>query len=52
MIYETIKNRKLSKGVIKYLIIMIYNTGDKENLSNWRPITLVNVVYKVFVNAL
>jgi hypothetical protein len=52
MIYETIKKDKLPKGVTKDLIILIYNTMDKENLSNWRPIRLLNVTYKVFVNAL
>jgi hypothetical protein len=52
MIYETIGKGKLPKGVTKGLIILIYNTRDKENLSNWRPMTLFDVAYKVFVNAL
>jgi len=52
MIYETIQKGKLPKGVTKDLFILIYNTRDKENLSNWRPITLLNVPYKVFVNVL
>jgi hypothetical protein len=45
--------KPLKKGKLpKDLIILIYNTRDKENLSNWKPITLLNVAYKVFVNAL
>jgi hypothetical protein len=34
------------------LIALIHKVGDREYLSNWRPITLLNSSYKIFAKAL
>ena len=31
---------------------MIYKKEDKNIISNWRPITLINYAYKIFTKAL
>jgi hypothetical protein len=38
--------------VTQVLIILIFNGGEKEDQNNWRPITLLNVAYKIFAKAL
>ncbi len=29
------------------LLVLLYKEGDRENLSNWRPLTLLNTDYKL-----
>jgi hypothetical protein len=36
----------------KDLIIIIFKGGEKEDLNNWRPITLLNVAYKIFCKSI
>ena len=38
----------LNIGVIK----LIYKRGEKHNLSNWRPITMLPLAYNIFAKAL
>lgn len=37
----------LPQGMTSGVIALIFKDGDRANLSNWRPITLLNVSYKI-----
>ncbi len=52
MIEIVIKDGSFLYRVNKRLITMLFKAKDKENLNNWRPITLLNVSYKIFVKVL
>jgi len=39
-------------GITNGLISLIYKGREREKLSNWRPITLLNVAYKIYAKAL
>ena len=43
-----LRENLLSKSQKNGIIILFYKHGDKSNLSNWRPITLLCVDYKIF----
>jgi hypothetical protein len=34
------------------LITLLHKGGDGEDLGNWRPITLLNIAYKILAKAL
>jgi len=34
------------------VIALLFKSGDQANLSNWHPITLLNVSYKIVTKAL
>lgn len=38
--------------VTQGLVVLIFKGGEKEDLNNWRPITLLSVTYKIFAKAL
>jgi hypothetical protein len=40
------------KGVNKGMINFLFNAKEKENLGNWRPITFLNMFYKIFAKML
>jgi hypothetical protein len=48
----TIKDGNFPNGMNEGLITMLFKARDKEDLSNWWPITLLNVFYKIFSKAL
>jgi hypothetical protein len=52
MITRAVENKKLPPGVNKGLISLLHKGGAKNKLSNWRPITLLNVTYKLFAKVL
>jgi hypothetical protein len=52
MIKVVIKDGIFPDGVNRRLINMLFKGKDKENLNNWRPITLLNVSYKIFAKVL
>jgi hypothetical protein len=52
MITHTIEIHRLLAGMTNGLITLIPKEGDKELLSNWRPITLLNSAYKIFAKTL
>lgn len=52
MIRDAISVGRFPKGVTKGLITLLPKSGDLKLLNNWRPITLLNVSYKIFAKAL
>jgi hypothetical protein len=52
MIEVAVKDGGFPNGVNKGLITMLFKATDKDNLSNWRPITLLNASYKIFAKVL
>lgn len=37
-----------NKGIMK----LLYKKGEREDIKNWRPITLLNTDYKIIANVL
>jgi hypothetical protein len=52
IIVRFIKVGRLLKGVTKRLITPLYKFGEKSELGNWHPISLLNMAYKICVKAL
>jgi hypothetical protein len=52
MIIEAVNRSHLPSGVTWGLISLLYKGGDREKLTNWRPITLLNVAYKLYAKVL
>jgi hypothetical protein len=52
MIQDSIVNGNDLLSVMRRLITLLHKGGKKKQLSNWKPITLLNVTYKSFANAL
>ena len=46
------ENDKLSTTQRRGIINLLYKKGERENLTNWRPITLLNVDYKIAAHVL
>jgi hypothetical protein len=51
-VMEASRVGKFPRLVTQGFIILIFKGGEKEDLNNWRPITLLNVAYKIFAKAL
>ena len=50
-------NESYRKGIMSYsqrkgIITLIFKNGERENLQNWRPITLLNIDYKLIATVL
>ena len=45
-------NEKLSASMYKGIISLLYKSGNREEIKNWRPITLLNIDYKVIAKCL
>lgn len=52
MLYDAISCSSFPKGVNEGLIVLLHKGGARDSLNNWRPITLLNVSYKLFAKAL
>ena len=52
MIQDSIITGRFPHGVTRGLITLIPKSGDLKFLNNWRPITLLNVGYKIYAKAL
>ncbi|GBG76471.1 hypothetical protein CBR_g22219 [Chara braunii] len=43
---------KLPRGMLEGIITLLYKKGDKREIRNWRPISLLNVAYKIIAKTL
>jgi hypothetical protein len=49
---EALSQRKLSEFLNLALIVLIPKNAAKDSISGWRPITLLNVCYKILAKAI
>lgn len=49
---EALERRSLGKNINKGIIKLLPKEGDKTLIRNWRPITLLNVSYKILAKVL
>ena len=52
MINVSVREGRLPPGVTQGMIVLLHKGGDKQALTNWRPITLLNLGYKIYAKAL
>lgn len=52
MAQTSIQHGSLPAWVNRGLIALLHKGGNREELANWRPISLLNVAYKITVKAL
>ena len=52
MINESIQEGRLPPGVNQGMIVLLHKGGDQHALTNWTPITLFNLGYKIYAKAL
>lgn len=51
--FETIEKKNIVSRTMRHEIIgIIYKEGDKQQLNNWRPISLLNVDYKILARVM
>lgn len=49
---ESLARGRFSNDITRGLIVLLFKGGDRLRLTNWRPITLLNTTYKIFIKAL
>lgn len=52
MVIESIVKGQLPRGVTQGMIAFLHKDGHRYALTNWRPITLLNIGYKIYAKAL
>lgn len=52
MITDSVQRGQLPAGVTHGMIALLHKGGSRQNLTNWRPITLLDMGYKIFAKAL
>lgn len=52
MINDSIAIGKLPNGVTTGMIALLHKGGHRESLNNWRPISLLNLGYKIYAKAI
>jgi hypothetical protein len=52
VVHEFWQKKKLSKLMLAAIIKLIHKGGDRHFLKHWRPISLLNVPYKVIAKLL
>lgn len=52
MVQKSLESGKFPRSVTEGLIALLYKSGIRRILNNWRPITLLNTAYKIFAKAL
>jgi len=52
-VYKTVENENVMTRSMRHGIIsLIYKKGDRRQLTNWRPISLLNVDYKILARVM
>jgi hypothetical protein len=52
MIHLAIQQGRLPTGMTKGMLVLLHKGGEREMLNNWRPISLLNVSYKIYAKLL
>jgi hypothetical protein len=52
MVHDAIQRGYFPQGVNKGLLALLHKGNATDDLANWRPISLLNVAYKIMANAL
>jgi exonuclease III len=52
MVLASVRNQEFPPGVTSGMIALLHKGGERKTLTNWRPITLLNLSYKIFAKAL
>lgn len=52
MLQDSISHKHLPQGMTSGVIALIFKKGDRDNLFNYRPITLLNISYKTLAKTL
>jgi hypothetical protein len=52
MILESIQGGRLPQKVTQGMIALLYKGGPIQALTNWRPITLLKIGYKIYAQSL
>ena len=52
VVHEVFLEGDLSSSQKKGLITLLYKKGEREDIANWRPITLLNLDYKIIAKSL
>jgi hypothetical protein len=51
-IHRATQTGQLPLGMTKRMLIVLHKGGERELLNNWRPISLLNVAYKIYAKLL
>jgi hypothetical protein len=49
IIKAMIWNRQMPESWIEARIVLIYKKGDRKDPKNWRPITITNCIYRIYM---
>jgi hypothetical protein len=52
MVHEAVRQGKFPSGVTRGIISLLHKSREHGKLTNWRPITMLNVAYKLYAKAL
>lgn len=52
MMHDSIQKGHFSPGVTRGLIALLHKSNKLDDLSNWRPMSLLNIAYKITAKAL
>jgi hypothetical protein len=52
MVYKAVRANRFPPGVTKGAITLLHKGQERGRLTNWRPITLLNVAYKLYAKTL
>ena len=52
LVFEILESGKLPNSQYRGVISLLYKSGERELLKNWRPITLLNIDYKIISKCL